>query len=135
MITAVDTNILLDIFLPDPQFFEGSLEKLKKCEQEGSLIICELVYAELAAAFGSKDMLSMVLNEANVQLKFSKEEILWNAAVIWKSWLKIARGRRGQGRILPDFIVGSHAAFYADRFLTRDRGFYRTCFKDVKVLD
>lgn len=135
MITAIDTNILFDIFLPDPNFSEQSLEKLKKCELEGSLIICELVYAELATAFGSKQMLSLVLNEANIQLKYSNEEILWNAALIWKHWLKSAKGKGSRARILPDFLIGAHARFYADRFLTRDRGFYRTCFRDLKILE
>ncbi|MBI2915231.1 MAG: PIN domain-containing protein [Elusimicrobia bacterium] len=135
MITAVDTNILLDIFLPDPLFSKDSLAKLKKCETEGSLIICDLVYAELASAFSGKNLLSMVLKEANIQLRPSNEEALWNAAEIWKGWLKTKKGKKRGERILPDFIIGAHAALFSDQFLTRDRGFYRTCFKNLNIVE
>lgn len=39
MITFVDTNILLDIFLPDPEFGGKSLAAIESAFNEGSLII------------------------------------------------------------------------------------------------
>ena len=39
MITFVDTNILLDVFLPDPVHGESSSAALEKAFHEGSLII------------------------------------------------------------------------------------------------
>ena len=47
MITAVDTNILLDVFLPDKNFVVDSSKLLKSAYDEGALIICDIVYAEL----------------------------------------------------------------------------------------
>jgi predicted nucleic acid-binding protein len=134
MITAVDTNILLDIFLPDPHFLHDSLERLKKCERNGSLIICEIVYAELAAAFPSKSLLDHALGNAGIQLKSSNRDILWNASEIWKKWIKVSGSKRDRTKILPDFIIGAHASYYASQFLTRDRGFYRTCFHRLPIV-
>jgi predicted nucleic acid-binding protein len=47
MITAVDTNILLDILVPNEQFYEASADLLERAAGEGSIVISDIVYAEL----------------------------------------------------------------------------------------
>ena len=51
MITAVDTNVLLDVLLADERFLESSIKSLEEASREGDLIICEAVMSELASAF------------------------------------------------------------------------------------
>jgi predicted nucleic acid-binding protein len=51
MITLVDTNVLLDVFLPDPQWGEKSKQARDQAYAEGSLVINEIIYAELAPQF------------------------------------------------------------------------------------
>ena len=47
MITAVDTSVLLDVFLQDDH--RGSLSKqwLRTAYDGGAFIVCDLIYAEL----------------------------------------------------------------------------------------
>ena len=51
MITAVDTSVLLDVFLDDPVFRRGSLAALRTCLAEGPILACEVVWTEVRAVF------------------------------------------------------------------------------------
>ena len=52
MITAIDTNILIDIRAPCPKFGIGSKNVLKKFLPEGSVVACDVVWAEVITAYG-----------------------------------------------------------------------------------
>ena len=61
MITLIDTNILLDVFLPDPEFGERSLNSLETVFHEGSIIINDIIYAELVPQFDDKSILLKIM--------------------------------------------------------------------------
>jgi predicted nucleic acid-binding protein len=132
MITAVDTNVLLDVFGADPDFGQRSAEALRACLREGRLVACEVVWAETASFFPS----SAAAQEAMERLAvgFSPLEVK-GALAASGAWRKHrAKGGRRE-RVAADFLIGAHAQVHADRLLTRDRGFYRACFSGLKVLD
>ncbi len=52
----------------------------------------------------------------------------------WKAFR--ARGGPRRDRVIADFLVGAHALLAADDvLLTRDRGFYRSAFSGLRVLE
>jgi len=51
VITAVDTNVLVDVLRPDPAFGPASAAALREAMQRGGLIACEVVWAEVATRF------------------------------------------------------------------------------------
>ena len=131
MITFVDTNILLDVFLPDPEYGKTSLEHLEKAFHEGSLIINVIIYAELVPQFSSRKLLDSTLGKLGIQMLSIEPEITYAAGSKWKQYRKVG-GKRD--RILADFLIGAHAQSKADILLSRDRGFYKKYFKGLKVM-
>jgi predicted nucleic acid-binding protein len=132
MITAVDTNVLLDVFTADARHGAASREALRRCWAEGSLIACEVVWAEVAAAFTDAATASRALDGLEVTYDAVDRETALAAGIAWQRYRSTGGTRR---RILPDLLIGVHAMSRAERLLTRDRGFYRTAFQELVILE
>lgn len=132
MITAVDTNVLLDIFGDDPRHRDGSLRAVRRSVAEGALVACDVVWAEVLAATPDPAVAEAALLRVPVRYVAADAAAARRAAVAWGDY----RRRGGpRTRIIPDFLIGAHALAHADRLLTRDRGFYRVAFADLTILD
>jgi len=154
VITAVDTNILLDLLIPEAPYATESNILLDDAHAKGSIIISDVVYVELAALFSSHEELQLFLSDTGIRLEHSQPSALLVASEAWRSYT----ARRHQGlqcsrcweikslhcsncgaaltsrqHVLPDFLIGGHASIHADWLLTRDRGYYRTYFPNLRL--
>lgn len=134
MRSAIDSSVLLDVLLPDPVFGEASAALLRNAIDSGAVIACEIVWAEVRAAFPNDDLFQQAFNKLQIQFDAAGREASEMAGSIWRQYRTTARGRVRQ-HLIPDFIVGAHATFQADFLLSRDRGFYRSYFPKLKLLD
>lgn len=128
MITAVDTNVLLDILRGDEQHGPESRDRLSSAYDSGAVVICDIVYAELVPAFNDRARLDDTLRQINASLSPITTDIAYEAGLRWQRYRRAGGPRE---RIITDFLIGAHAISTADAFLTRDRGFYATYFPEL----
>lgn len=128
--TLVDSSVLLDVLISDPEWENASAEALESAAESSILVINPIIYSEVSIGFGRIEELDEVLGEG-----FTREDLPWEAAFLaGKSFLAYRR-RRGERRSpLPDFYIGAHAAVRGYHLLSRDVQRYRTCFPTVELI-
>ena len=90
MITSVDTNVLLDVFVSHAPHHAQSVEWLRAAYDRGSLLVCDIVYAELVPAFGERVALNRALREIGITLSPINTDIAWEAGTRWMRYRRAA---------------------------------------------
>jgi predicted nucleic acid-binding protein len=132
MTTAIDSSVLFDVFLPDPQFAESSKRALEECATRGTLVVSAVVYAELLGRFADRGQLDAALGRLEITVDSLSESA---AALAGEGWKAYRRAGGARSRILTDFLIAGHALDSGAALLTRDRGFFRQHFSGLQVID
>lgn len=149
---SIDTCILLDLLLDDDA---ESVEKIQKhYENRDELIICGIVYGELYPALSRENKdIDLFLSDLDIKLIFCDEEDYRYAGEKWNTYTrrrkfvcptcgnsielqcnKCHEHIRFRQHILSDFLIGAFSENKCNGLLTRDYGYYRTYFPNLKIM-
>lgn len=130
METFVDSSVLLDLFTEDPHWLSWSQEQLTQAAQRGALVLNAVVLAEIAPRFPRIEELHSTLPSTAII-----EEIPTAAAFL--AGHAHADYRRAGGTrqaVLPDFLIGAHAAVTGRPLITRDPRRVATYIPGAKLI-
>ena len=133
MITAIDSNILIDVIGTPSRFTDQAITALDQARQEGALIISPIVVAEIAGHFSTVTQQEKCLQEMGLRLIDFTMVDAHHAGQAYVAYR--LRSKDPKPRMLADFLVGAHAVHQADRLMTRDRGYYLTYFPKLKIIE
>lgn len=84
MITALDTNILLDVILPNEPFYAGSAAAIQ--DPAGSVVVCDIVCAEVCLQFESRKECDGFLGELEATVERLSRDSLFLAGRAWRTY-------------------------------------------------
>jgi predicted nucleic acid-binding protein len=129
--TFVDTNVLLDVATDDPGWAAWSIALLEAAAASGPLVINDVVYAEISVRFARIEAVDAFVRRAGLVREPMPRPALFLAGKSFQAYR--AKGGRRTG-VLPDFLIGAHAAVLDVPLLTRDTGQYGTYFPKLRLI-
>ena len=128
MSTAIDSSVLWSIFKGEDDA-KRWVEVLVAARKSSALVICDIVFAEIAPLFRSVAALTATLESLGVEYDPIEPETAFLAGEIFKRY----RREGGRTHLIPDFLVGAHASKQAACLVARDRGYLRRYFPHLRL--
>ncbi len=127
----VDSNIILDIFTEDPQWFDWSADQLEQLAENHTLVINPIIYAEVSARFDRIEDLEASLPSS----QFHRHPLPWESAFLaGKIFMEYKKNGGKKNSTMPDFFIGAHAVIDNMILLTRYINRYETYFPKLELI-
>ena len=127
----VDTCVLVDITGDHAAWRDWSLSQLALWSTRGPLLINPIIFAEWCTDFANFEQADAARSKFRLQWRELPRPSLFVASQAHRHYR-----RRGGTRsmVLPDFLIGAHAAVERLPLLTRDRRRFETYFNGLEIV-
>lgn len=131
----IDSNILIDLFGVDQDWYDWSAQAAEDADAVDALAVNTISIAEVAPRLGSLAKFLRNLELINAQLVDLTPEAAFAAGEAFAQYRARRRSvNAGTMSVLPDFFIGGHAQSLGATILTRDPRFYRAYFPSVPLI-
>jgi predicted nucleic acid-binding protein len=130
-VTLIDSDVLIDLLVDDPKWYDWSLAQLEQAALKGPLLINDVVYAETSTRYRAIDDFESALDVAGITVVPTPRMALFLAGKAFMQYRRAGGIRTG---VLADFFIGAHAAIEKLPLLTRDTRRYRNYFPTVVLI-
>jgi predicted nucleic acid-binding protein len=125
-----DTNVVIDLI--DNTGSADFMDAVVGLLATNTVCINEIVFAEVSARYPSADMALTQLRHLGLLLRRLSPEDCHRAGLAFAQYRRDGRDRTS---ILPDFLIGAHAAGQGWPIVTRDRKGFAKYFPEVELID
>ena len=130
-VILIDSCIVTDLAYPESAWFEWSASTLERLDQNNTMVINPIIYAECSVGFARIEEVEALFETLGFAMKPIPKEALFLAGKVFLQYKK----RKGEkGNVLPDFFIGAQAAVSGYQLITRDRGRFSTYFPGVELI-
>jgi len=130
-VILIDTGIVTDLADPESTWFEWSASTLERLDQNNTMVINPIIYAECSGGFGRIEEVETLFETLGFAMKPVPREALFLAG---KAFLQYKKRKGEKGNVLPDFFIGAHAAISGYSLISRDKGRFNTYFPSVELV-
>lgn len=130
MITAVDSSVLWSLIKQQNDWRKWE-RLLLDAATEGPLVICPVVFAEMAPSAKDEATLSRFLSDLQIGYDPLSRGAAFLAGDTFRAY-RLAGGPREH--LVPDFLIAAHAMQQANRLAAIDRGYLRKWFPYLVIL-
>jgi hypothetical protein len=130
-VILIDSCIVTDLADPESAWFEWSASTLERLDQNNTMVINPIIYAECSVGFARIEEVETLFETLGFAMKPVPREALFLAG---KAFLQYKKRKGEKGNVLPDFFIGAHAAVSGYSLMSRDKGRFSTYFPGVELI-
>ena len=132
MVTFLDTNVLINVLKEDPESPGPNMKSLNDAKSRGRILITDIVYSEFSIALATEDEVDEVIKSLGVTRISCPAKGLFRAGKAFKAYKEANAGPKGN--VLPDFLIGAHAAAENAPLVTTDVKRMSQYFPDLTII-